>query len=585
MKFMNKKNNVLLVSFSVILLVFLMNSSVINRTSLALQENRDSDYNLNSYDRFTWKWSLTEVISTESDGESYGSRTIIDSSGNIHVVWADFSDYSSSGTDSDIFYKRWDVLSSSWTTTEVVSTESGFDSANPSFAIDSSGNIYVCWDDLTNYAGAGTDFDIFYKFWDALSSSWNDTELVSTGSNVNSFTPSLGVDSVGNVHIVWRDPTNYVGSGTDDDIACRRWNATSSSWSAIEVVSTQSNQLSVAPSLFIDSTDKVHVTWHDFTDFGGAGTDEDIFYKSWENPSTSWTNTEVVSTESTLNSRYSSLVVDSVGNVHIAWHDQTTYDSSGADWDIFYKCKDVLSSSWTTTEVVSTESIGDSYYNSIAADSEGTIHVAWYDATEYVSSGTDVDIFYKRKDILSPWTTTDVVSTESSGISNFPSIVVDTSGIIQLFWDDFTNYDSCGTDKDIFYKRLSGVPAAPEIAFVVPNPDEDGSVNLDWNDVYGADMYYVYRSSSYIWSVEGLTPIHSTSSSSFIDALPSPGFYYYVIVAQNYVGNGAQSNCQFIEYKVPALREFAITFGILGGAAVILIAITNLRKKKQKSSI
>ncbi|MCG3227008.1 MAG: hypothetical protein H7645_08820, partial [Candidatus Heimdallarchaeota archaeon] len=94
MKFMNKKNNVLLVSFSVILLVFLMNSSVINRTSLALQENRDSDYNLNSYDRFTWKWSLTEVISTESDGESYGSRTIIDSSGNIHVVWADFSDYS-----------------------------------------------------------------------------------------------------------------------------------------------------------------------------------------------------------------------------------------------------------------------------------------------------------------------------------------------------------------------------------------------------------------------------------------------------------------------------------------------------------
>ncbi len=583
---MNKKKNLILIGLSVVLLVFLMNSSVLNQSILAFQENRNFENNLNSYDRFNWKWSTTKVISTESGGESYGSETFIDSSGNIHLVWADYSNYDSSGTDSDIFYKRWDVLSSSWTTTEVISTESAFDSANPSLAVDNSGNIYVCWDDYTNYAGAGaSDVDIFYKFWNALSSTWNDTELVSTGSNVDSFTPSIGVDSKGTVHIVWRDATNYVGSGTDLDIACRRWNTTSLSWSAIEVASTQSNLNSISPQLRIDSTDKVHLAWHDYTDYMGADADEDIFYKSWENPSTSWTNTEVVSTESTLDSRYASLDIDSVGNVHIIWYDYTNYDSSGTDYDIFYKCKDSLSSFWTAAEVVSTESNLHSYYPSIAADSEGTVHAVWYDSTEYAGSESDIDIFYKRKDSLSSWTTTDVVSTESSGLSNFPVIDVDILGIVHAFWDDFTNYDSAGSDKDIFYKRLSGVPSAPEIAFVVPNPDEDGSVTLDWNDVYGANTYYIYRSSSYIWSVEGLTPIHSTSASSYIDTLPSTGFYYYVIVAENYVGLSALSNCQYIEYKLPSLNEFAITFGIIGGTTLILIAISNIRKKKKQLDI
>lgn len=585
LKIMKRKKNLILVCLSALLFVFLVSNSVLNQSILALQENRDSNYNLNSYDRFNWKWSVTDVVSTESAGESGVPEAVVDSSGNIHVVWADFFNYLSSGADSDVFYKSWNVLTSSWTTTEVVSTESGFDSYDPSFAIDTSGNIFVSWHDLTNYLSSGADYDIFYKYRNATTSSWSTTEVVSTGLGGDSFTPSIAVDSVGNVHIVWRDATAYGGSLSDLDILCRRWNATSA-WSTIEVVSTQSDGNSISPEIFIDNAGDAHVAWHDYTDYLGADTDEDIFYKRWDAISYTWTMTEVVSTESTLNSQYASLVVDSIGNVHIAWHDLTNYLSSGADNDIFYKYKDALSSFWTTTEVISTESIGASYYNSITDDLEGNIHIAWYDDTEYSASGADIDVFYKRKDAISSlWSTTDVVSTESTGLSKFPSIDVDTLGIIHVVWDDYTDYATSDTDRDIFYKRLSGPPTAPELAFVVPNPDEDGSVYLDWNDVYGADIYYIYRSTSYIWSVEGLTPIDSTSTSNYIETLPSPGFYYYVIVAENYVENSAHSNCQYIEYKVPVLREFAITMGILSGAAVILIAITNLRKKKQKSRI
>jgi len=108
----------------------------------------------------------------------------------------------------------------------------------------------------------------------------------------------------------------------------------------------------------------------------------------------SWTATEVISTESTDGSDYPSLAVDPDGNIHVAWYEDTDYGGSGADRDIFYKAK--IDGSWTTTEVISTESTDPSYVPSLAVDPDGNIHVAWFDDTDYGGAGTDPDVFYKR---------------------------------------------------------------------------------------------------------------------------------------------------------------------------------------------
>jgi len=124
--------------------------------------------------------------------------------------------------------------------------------------------------------------------------------------------------------------------------------------------------------------------------------------------------TQLVSTESAANSFRASLGVDSSGNVHIAWQDDTDYAGSGADTDIFYKRFEVCSG-WTPTEVVSTESTGNSEYPSLGVDFHGNVHIAWQDWTDYGGSGADADIFYKRYEVGVGWTTTEVVSTESTG--------------------------------------------------------------------------------------------------------------------------------------------------------------------------
>ncbi|GAG01906.1 unnamed protein product, partial [marine sediment metagenome] len=174
------------------------------------------------------------------------------------------------------------------------------------------------------------------------------------------------------------------------------WDASTSSWNATEVVSTESTDWSWFPSLAVDALGNVHIAWHDYTDYAGAGTDLDIFYKYWNTSASSWTMTEVVSTESTDWSSHSSLAVDIAGDVHIAWHDSTDYASSGTDKDIFYKYWDNSTSSWNAAEVVSTESTSSSEYSSLAVDSAGYIYIAWQDYTDYAGAGTNWDIFYKH---------------------------------------------------------------------------------------------------------------------------------------------------------------------------------------------
>ncbi len=391
---MKKKKNKPSIVLSILLIVFLISSSSLNTSSVKTPlDKTHNQYNTDPFDRTDWKWSTTEVVSTESTGWSEYPSHAVDSAGNIHIAWEDWTDYNGAGTDMDIFYKRWNS-SSSWTTTEVVSTESTGHSQYPSLAVDSAGNIYIAWRDLTDYAGAGSDADIFYKRWEASSSSWTATEVVSTESTGDSWHPSLAVDSAGNIHITWRDDTDYAGAGMDPDIFHKRWDASSSSWTATEVVSTESTSTSYFPSLAVDYTGNIYITWHDWTDYAGAGTDKDIFYKCWEASSSSWTATEVVSTESTADSHFPSLAVDYTGNIYIAWHDWTDYAGAGPDLDIFYKCWD-SSSSWTITEVVSTEITAKSFYSSLAVDSVGNVYIAWEDITDFAGAGTDWDIFYK----------------------------------------------------------------------------------------------------------------------------------------------------------------------------------------------
>jgi len=73
---------------------------------------------------------------------------------------------------------------------------------------------------------------------------------------------------------------------------------------------------------------------------------------------------------------------------------------AGGAADIFYKCWNTSSSVWTTNEVLFTTSAFDSAYPSLAIDLNNYVHVVWHDPTDYDSAGTDTDIFYRYLGVI-----------------------------------------------------------------------------------------------------------------------------------------------------------------------------------------
>jgi hypothetical protein len=506
-------------------------------------------------------WNLTEVVSNEGTDTSWIPSIGTDSVGNVHVVWEDLNDYGGSGTDRDVFYERWNATTGTWTTTEVVSTESTENSRAPTIAVDGFGNVHVAWWDQTNYSSCkfGTEnYDIFYKRWNATIGTWTTTEVVSTESTKNSFVPSLVVDSVGNAHVTWYDWTNYSGAGTDIDIFYKYWNATTNTWNITEVVSTESTGTSWFPSLAVDVFGNVHVVWEDQTNYSSCkfGTEfYDTFYKRWNATTSTWTTTEVISTESTEDSRGVSIAMDVTGNAHIVWDDLTDYGGSGSDRDLFCKRWNATTSMWTTTEVVSTESINGSAGPSIVVDGAGNVHLTWHDIINSSGSGTDYDIFYKRWNATSStWTTVEVVSTESINDSYNPSIAMDGAGNLHVAWNDKTNYSGAGTDTDVFYKFQveNEYPYVSQPIDIITTALGKETINWTLFDDYGGGKFRVWANDTsgnfYVW--QNWAAWSNTSTYNVPINRTAPGIFNYTI-------------------------EYNDTYGLWGNLHTVIVTITD----------
>lgn len=90
-------------------------------------------------------------------------------------------------------------------------------------------------------------------------------------------------------------------------------------------------------------------------------------------------------------------------------------------------------------------------------------------------------------------------------------------------------------------------PVAPVISAIDPNPDNDGNINLNWNDVADADSYKIYRYNDTITEINSSVSMIAETLSSEATAYQDSGLendtYYYVIVAFNEIGNSSISNC------------------------------------------
>jgi len=394
------------------------------------------------------EWSNPVVVSTESNKSAYRAILGIDNDDTLHIAWKDNSNYSNAGDDWDIFYK-FKPADGSWTKTEVVSVESTNDSNCLFMSVDKNKTVHVVWKDQTDIDNAGDDFDIFYKY-KPFNGNWSKIQLVSVNSTKNSGCPCSVIDKNGNLHVVWSDCIDCEASSNEWNVYYSRLN--DDNFSFPELVSAESTAESFEPVIAVDSKLNIHVVWYEKSNYGNSGDDFDIFYK-YKPFNGNWSETQVVSKESTGSSTIPALTVDSDDVLHLVWVDTTNINNAGSDGDIFYKNKS-LDKDWSELQVVSTESNTFGHWPSITTDLNDTVHVVWKDKIVTNNSFRYDDIFYKYKPKNGEWSNLELVSKNSKKESNWGSIVTDSKGGVHVtWWDDFDGrwvmYYSNRTSVDI----------------------------------------------------------------------------------------------------------------------------------------
>ncbi|HUX98003.1 MAG TPA: SBBP repeat-containing protein [Candidatus Deferrimicrobium sp.] len=89
-----------------------------------------------------------------------------------------------------------------------------------------------------------------------------------------------------------------------------------------------------------------------------------------------------------------------------------------------------------------------------------------------------------------------------------------------------------------------GIPlTTPTLQPITPNVL--GLLIIDWDTIPEAAFYYVFRSTSEITDVTGMTPIAVRSDSDFTETL-TDGTYYYAVVAGDGFANSSESNCEYV---------------------------------------
>jgi hypothetical protein len=584
---MRKNIKVSKFSFLLICILLVLSISFIQESFAYHNQSSSNVIKLDEVDDFEWIWTTTEVISTDGFVSSRRPDVTVDHYGNVYISYSDYTNLGGSGTDEDVFLKVWNITTLSWSAVDIVSTESDEASYDTSIFCDTSNNIHVTWLDRTNISNCGDDYDIFYKFWNATTLSWNNTEVVSILNVNDSSDSSLSVDPFGNVNVVWWDESDIAGAGTDRDVFFRRYIASSNSWTTTYLISTGSDDMSLSPTVGFDLDANAHIIWEDrHSNYISSGSDNDIFHRIWNATTQSLDSISIVATESTSTSLQPSSYVDSEGNVHVTWMDGTDYGGAGANYDIFYKYWNSTTSSWSPAEVVSTESPDAITSNSpdVTVDSLGNVHVVWQEIHDYGGSGADMDVFYNFRNVTdSSWNITEVVSSESIDWSQRTKLAAGPLGNVHVIWEDMSNYLSSGTDMDVFYKRLelNNLPPA-YLNLILPNPSTTGNVTLTWKPSHFAHNYYIYRDTSFITSLAGLDPIGVTNLISFTDYFVSNDDYYYAIVASTPYINSSVSNVETVTVNGPYIPEFSQNILIALGLSVSIILVIMLVRRKKK---
>lgn len=267
--------------------------------------------------------------------------------------------------------------------------------------------------------------------------------------------PSIVTDSSRNPYIAYY---NYYTSGGRPTGDLMLASDTGAGWSTLAIDTTGDTGLH--PDLAIDENDALYISYYYASD--GTYSQDNLMFAS--NCNGTWVTDTVdgVGTGSHSVGEYSAIAVDSTGQVHIVYYDDT--DDSLRYATSLNTCGSSMS--WTTEAIDETVGADVGQEVSMVMDETGVLYFSYYDATNsnlkygYGTSGA--------------WTTTTLDSTDANG--HYSSIGLDSTKKVHISY-----YSSTDSSLRYITNKTSGLPPfimGIKIGWIPKTVDDSASVGL-----------------------------------------------------------------------------------------------------------
>lgn len=315
------------------------------------------------FEEETW-----EVLSSENLFYSNPTSIKCDLSGKIHVTWIEYD--SSLGT-SNIYYKYKNALSDEWSVTELVTTDFNDDCVDNKMEIDNNGNIHLIWSNMDLFASKNAT-NIYYTCKSAQSGEWSTLEVISTEIFGPLYLPRIDIDYNGNVHVIWAKKSVLYTYFSELFYKCK--NAQSGEWSSLETILPENDPYFGVFSFVVSDNGDIHLA---YDNFNTGSLSSKIYYK-YRDHQTGWIPSEVVSNPDDGKYVYPSIDVDGSENVHLTW-DNDGYSGAPANIrEVFYRYKDAQAG-WNSIETITSSTYAHQAF--IYIDDEEFAHVVWTEFT------------------------------------------------------------------------------------------------------------------------------------------------------------------------------------------------------------
>ncbi|GBD97328.1 MAG TPA: choice-of-anchor D domain-containing protein [Nitrospirae bacterium] len=148
----------------------------------------------NRYDAVSGTWGTEVLIETNVAGEAWNPRVAMDGNGNATAVWTQ-----SDGTTLDVWTNRYEA-GIGWGTAEVIEASTK-DTYKPQVAMDGSGNAIAVW---VRYNSSAKCYTIWANRYDAVSGTWGTPELIETTETGYARKPQIAMEAGGDAAVVWQ---------------------------------------------------------------------------------------------------------------------------------------------------------------------------------------------------------------------------------------------------------------------------------------------------------------------------------------------------------------------------------------------